>query len=39
MRTFENIMRRLQGQKWVDNKEANTLKRVNERYAKEFKNS
>jgi hypothetical protein len=39
MRTFENIMRRLQGQNWVDNKEANTLKRVNARYEKEFKNS
>ncbi|PSG90927.1 cupin-like domain-containing protein [Aurantibacter aestuarii] len=38
MRTFENIMRRIQGQKWVDNKEANTIKRVNKRYEKEFKN-
>ncbi len=34
MRTFENLMRRIIGQNWVDNKEARMLKRVNEKYAK-----
>lgn len=39
MRTFENLMRRIIGQKWVDYKEENTLKRVNRRYKKIYNNA
>ena len=39
MRTFENMMRRIIGQKWVDYKEENTLKRVNRRYKKKYNNA
>src|SRR5690606_34249382 len=39
MRTFENIMRRIIGQKWVDYKEESTLKRVNRRYKKKYNNA
>ncbi|WP_179345203.1 cupin-like domain-containing protein [Winogradskyella ursingii] len=33
MRTFENVMRRIVGQSWVDNKETRMVKRVNEKFA------
>ena len=34
MRTFENLMRRIIGQKWVDYKEERMVKRVNKNYKK-----
>ena len=34
MRNFENIMRRIQGEKWTDYKENKVLREVNKRYEK-----
>jgi len=36
MRTFENLMRRTIGQKWVDYKEEKMVKRVNKKYKKQY---
>ncbi len=38
MRPFENIMRKVCGQKWVDYKEARIVRKTNRKYAKGLKN-
>lgn len=39
MRTFENLMRRIFGQSWVDRKEERMVKRVNNWYKKQHSNA
>jgi len=39
MRRFENIMRKIWGQKWVDYKEARILRVTNRKYAKDQRNN
>ena len=39
MRTFENLMRRTIGQKWVDYKEEKMVKKVNKKYKKQYRDA